>query len=355
MRPLLSVYDTGLIAPADDPAAAADHPAALQGRPPGPILHSRVCGTLNGAQDVVPSADDALNKVPATVGPVPLATAVPAQPQSSPQPVDPVGVLMQGHALPGLPGADLLLKPFLDLLCSLGAGDSSALDLATILSKSSKVIDVEMKVGVDGEKTVDLTWLSKPVSGARTAWRNTNLRGEDTKDYSLDIFNVLEQAAAVVQTGNVRLTAIVRSFAVSMAAAAPTIMRPTTQAALIASATENLGLAVAVVNATHGELAGYMAQLDGVLQRIFSASGSIPRQVTKPVGVDPGEVIRSMVEDGLQSSETTSISTADQPNSDESVAIQPELTAATVLSLDSVRPGSPEKPIRDEFAVTDPD
>ncbi|MQY29016.1 hypothetical protein [Nocardia aurantia] len=203
------------------------------------------------------------------------ASAAAATPAVAPAlPPDPVGALLHGLALPAVPGADALLKPFLDLLSGFGTGVLGAVNPASIIGQGSQVIQAAMQVGAGAFKTVDQVWQGKSARSAQEAGQRAQAQGQDTSQRGLDISQLTEQAAGVIQRGNVQLTAIAQAFAAEATALAPVVFTPPGQATLITTATESLGQAVSIVNATRAELSGYTAQLAGVVQQLTGADAA---------------------------------------------------------------------------------
>uniref|UniRef100_UPI0024545834 hypothetical protein n=1 Tax=Nocardia wallacei TaxID=480035 RepID=UPI0024545834 len=219
------------------------------------------------------------------------AVAAAAAPSAA-LPADPAAALMSGAALPALPGVDLLFKPFQDLLSSFGTGVMGALNPATLLSQSSQVIQSAMQIGQGALKSVDQVWQGQAARNAQTAGQQTQAHGEDAAQRGFDISKLTEEAAGVVQRGNVQLTAVVNSLAAQASALAPVIFTPPAQATLIGIATEHLGQAVTIVNATRGELAGYTGQLSGVVQQVLGTGGGPnPAEVAQSVAQNIGQPI----------------------------------------------------------------
>ncbi|MBF6170300.1 hypothetical protein [Nocardia blacklockiae] len=286
------------------PDGAAIQPAGLAD-PASPLLgaaHSAIDNAgaaLGGGPQSLLGAHDAVNNAAAGVGGAAAAVQQAAAPAvataaapGAALPADPAAALMSGAALPALPGVDLLFKPFQDLLSSFGTGVLGALNPATLLSQSSQVIQSAMQVGQGALKSVDQVWQGQAARNAQSAGQQTQAHGEDTAQRGFDISKLTEEAASVVQRGNVQLTAVVNSLAAQASALAPVILTPPAQATLIGIATEHLGQAVTIVNATRGELAGYTGQLSGVVQQILGAGGGPnPAEVAQAVAQNVGQPI----------------------------------------------------------------
>ncbi|MBB5915771.1 hypothetical protein BJY24_004683 [Nocardia transvalensis] len=279
------------------PAALGDPGSPLLGAAHGAINNAQGAlggdpqGMLAGAHDAVNGAAGGLGGAASAVQQA-AAPAVAAAAPGAPLPADPVAALMNGTALPGLPGVDVLFKPFQDLLSSFGTGVLGALNPATLLSQSSQVIQSAMQVGQGALKSVDQVWQGQAARNAQTAGQQAQTHGDDTAQRGFDISKLTEEAAGVVQRGNVQLTAVVNSLAAQATALAPVIFTPPAQATLIGIATEHLGQAVTIVNSTRGELAGYTGQLSGVVQQIMGTGGGPnPADVAQSVAQNVGQPI----------------------------------------------------------------
>ncbi|MBF6332093.1 hypothetical protein [Nocardia transvalensis] len=281
----------GALGDAASPLMGAAHNALDGAQGALDTTHAAAQGVLDGAQTALSNAGGGAAAAMQQAG-SPAAAAAAAAPTLPPLPADPIGALMNGAALPALPGIDMLFKPFLDLLSGFGTGVMGALNPATILNQSSQVIQSAMQVGMGALKSVDQVWQGQAARSAQAAGQQAQVHGEDTSQRGLDISKLTEEAAAVVQRGNVQLTAVANAFAAEATALAPVILTPPAQATLMASATEHLGQAVAIVNATRGELAGYTGQLTGVVQQILGTGGGPnPAEVAQAVAQNVGQPI----------------------------------------------------------------
>ncbi|BEK89162.1 hypothetical protein [Nocardia seriolae] len=264
--------------------------------------------TLGNAQSVLANAQSALDNVPAALTSAQAALARAAADPASilpPLPADPVGDLMKGLALPAVPGLDALFKPFLDLLKSFGTGALGQFNPTTLLSQGSKLIESAVQVGSGALKTVESLWQGKASQSAQETGKQAENHGQETAQRGFDLSTITNQAAAVVQRGNIQLTAIAQAFAAEATAMAPLILTPVGQTTLIASATRHLGEAVTVVNATHGELSIYTAQVQGLIgQLVGQGGGPNPAEVAQSLAQNVGQPIleqaKGLLESGLQ-------------------------------------------------------
>ncbi|MCU1641582.1 MAG: Glycine-rich protein [Nocardia sp.] len=249
--------------------------------------------TLANAQGVLGNAQAALSSVPAALNAAQAAFSQAAiDPVLPPLSADPVGDLMKGLSVPAVPGLDALFKPFLDLINSFGTGVLGSLNPASLLSQGSKFIESAVQVGSGALKTVEQLWQGQASGTAQSAGQQAQNHGQETSQRGFDMSALTEQAAAVVQRGNIQLTAIAQSFAAQATALAPVALTPPGQTALIAAATEHLGSAITVVNVTHGELSGYTAQLNGIIGQLAGQSGAPnPADVAQSLAQNVGQPI----------------------------------------------------------------
>ncbi|MEV6426999.1 hypothetical protein [Nocardia sp. NPDC051463] len=267
---------------------------------------------LGAAQGVLGQAHGALGGGAGAAASATPAAAVPDMSALPALPADPVAALMSGLTLPALPGVDVLFKPILDLLGSFGTGILGAIDPTKILAESSKVIESAMQVGKGSMATVDQLWQGQAARNAQVAGQKANTEGQDTSQRGFDISDLTTKAAAVVQQGNVQLTGIATSFAAQAAALAPLILTPPAQASLIATATEHLGQAVGVANATRGDLAGKTAELSGLVNQLIAPGGlPQPQEVAQAVMQNIGEPIVAQAQEVAQDTGTKAASALD--------------------------------------------
>ncbi|MEU7138882.1 hypothetical protein ABZ942_05470 [Nocardia sp. NPDC046473] len=325
--------------PSDVSALLGDTHNALQ-HVAAPVHQAldQATGVLNGA----------VGSTPSTVAAA-ISQATAAIPTSLPAlPADPVAALMQGISVPALPGVDMLIKPILDLLSSFGTGVIGALDPTAILSQSSKVIDMAMQVGKGSMTTVEQLWQSQAARNAQATSQQNNVQGQETSKRGIDISDLTQKAAAVVQQGNGQLLTVASSFATQAAAMAPVILTPPAQAALMASATEHLGQAVGIVNATRGDLAGKTGELSGMVQQLVAPGGGpAPQEVAQALAQNVGQPI-------LEQAQSTASDTATQaaglnsptgtPNSTTAASVtSPSSPSTTSHGIPTGVPGSPSR------------
>lgn len=302
------------------------HASAL-GDAAGPLLGSAndaldhaqtTLAAIPGAQNVLDTAHTALNSAPAALNNVASSIQQAAAPISAGLPTtDTINTLLsKGITLPAIPGIEQLFQPFASLLQSFGTGVMGALNPSTLLSQSSQIIQAAMSVGESALKSVDQVWQGKSADSAQSAGQQTQSQGKDTSQRGFDISKLTDEAAAVVQKGNVQLTAVAQSFAAEATALAPVIVTPPAQATLIATATEHLGTAVGIVNATRGELAGYTGQLSGVVNQLLGQSGagqqavqaaeSVAQNIAQPVMEQAQSLLSNSTDSGTSTDDLTS-------------------------------------------------
>ncbi|WP_405493453.1 hypothetical protein [Nocardia sp. NBC_00511] len=295
---------------------------------------SNAQGVLGTAQQALADAHTALNNVPGA-----MAAAQTALSQAAANPAallpalsaDPVGDLMKGLAVPAIPGMDALFKPFLELINSFGTGILGQFNPTTLLSQGSKVIESAVQVGGGALKTVESLWQGKASQSAQDAGQQAGNHGQETSQRGFDLSSITNQAAAVVQRGNVQLTAIAQAFAAEATAMAPLVLTPVGQTTLIASATRHLGEAVTVVNATHGELTGYTAQVQGMIGQLLGQSGGPnPAEVAQSLAQNVGQPILEQAKGLLESATQATPSGTDTARTDPAAGLGPDTTAAGV-------------------------
>lgn len=154
-----------------------------------------------------------------------------------------------------------------------------------------------MQVGKGSLGAVEQVWQSQAATAAQDAGQKANSEGMETSQRGIDISELTQRAAAVVQQGNAQLTTIATSFASQAVALAPVIMTPPAQATLMATATEHLGQAVSVVNATRGDLAGKTAELNGLVSQLVGQNGPAPAEIAQAVMQNVGEPLMSQAEE----------------------------------------------------------
>ena len=297
---------SALLGGAAQPALDAGHGALDQA--------AGVLGGIPGAQDAIGNAHTALNQAPAALGgaagavqqaAAPITSALPANMPALPElPADPVAALMNGTAIPGVPGLDALFQPFRDLLSSFGTGVMGALNPADLLSQSSQLIQTAMQTAMGAMQSVGTSWQGQAADTAQATGQQNQAHGQDASQRGFDISKLTDEAAAVVQRGNVLLTQVAQSFATQASALAPVIMTPPAQATLIATATEHLGEAVTIVNATRGELGGYTGQLSNVVQQLVGANGPQAANTAQQVAESIGQPIMQQAQGLLSGADT---------------------------------------------------
>lgn len=273
------------------------------------------CGVIGGAPDraepspeaTAPIAEQAFGPGPLPDLPVlpdlqlppgqfdPTTFGLPALPP------DPVGALLNGIALPALPGVDALMKPMLDLLGSVGTGVLPALDPTAILTQSSQVIETALETALSALHVVDQAWQGRAAHAAQSAGQRAHAEGQETCEHGVDIAGLTNKAAATVAQGNAELTAVAEDFAAQATALAPIILTPPAQGALIASATEHLGQAVTIVTATRAELAGYTTQLGDVVEQLIGTDPGTAADTAQAVAQQVGQPLLSQAQQLLSS------------------------------------------------------
>ncbi|MFC8043063.1 hypothetical protein [Nocardia sp. NPDC057353] len=262
-------------------------------------------------------------------------------------PADPVGALLNGLALPALPGVDLLMKPILELLGSFGTGVLGAFDPTAILSASSQAIETAMQVAKGSLTTVDQLWQGQAARNAQVAGQQAQNQGTETSTRGVDIAEITQRAAAVVQQGNAQLLGIASSLATQAVALAPVIVTPPAQATLMATATEHLGRAVTVANTTRGDLAGKTAELTAAVNQLIAPGGGpAPQEVAQAVMQNIAEPIMSQAKDEVESATTAAgldTPTSGTPSSTTPASVTPSGSPSGTPGTPGIVPGSPTR------------
>jgi hypothetical protein len=312
---------------AEEASARANELLGVVNEAAAPVLETAE-GVLGQVLNTAPGGGVPSGAGAAAAGATPAAAA-PALP------ADPVGALLGGAALPALPGIDVLFQPIRDLLSSFGTGVIGALDPTAILSQSSQVIEVAMSVGKSSLTAMGQVWESDAAQTAQTAGQEANNSGLQTSQRGIDIAALTQAAAAVVQQGNAQLSTIATSFLGQAVALAPVVMTPPAQTALIASATEHLGQAVIVANATRGDLAGKTAELGGMVQNLLGVDGQKAAEAAQSVAQSVGEPIMQQAQS--MASDTSALESALGSGDDPAATTLAGLNSGSP----STTPGSP--------------
>ncbi|GAA5054074.1 hypothetical protein [Nocardia callitridis] len=288
-----------------DPSGLPSDVSALLGDT-GASIQQAAAPLTEFANGALGSARGALNNALGGASSSGAAPASAAAPDIAAMPADPAAALTQGLAVAGLPGVDVLMKPILDLLNSFGTGVMGALDPTQILNQSSKLIDSAMQVGKGAMSTVEQVWQGKAANSAQTASQQATTEGQETSQRGIDISEITQRAASVVQQGNSQLLSIAASFATQASTVAPVILTPPAQAYLMGLATDHLGHAVSVVNSTRGDLAGKTAELNGAVSQLMGpeaqqAAQSAAENIGQPV-LDQAQGMASEAGSNLSSS-----------------------------------------------------
>ncbi|MFC9362233.1 hypothetical protein ACFTZB_37370, partial [Rhodococcus sp. NPDC057014] len=229
----------------------------IQGSPVGDALATPLPSTpLEAVQNspLGPLLDAPLGELP----------PLPALPSLPPLPPNPVEALLQGHALPALPGVDELFKPLTDLAGSFGTGTFGAFDPTSVLDMSSGLIDQAMSMSLSGLKVLDQIWQSQAAQAAQSQGVQAQASGTELSERGTEIATTTQTAAASVARGNANLMTISESFAATAVAAAPMVLTPPGQAMLLASAAEHLKAAIGVVTQTRTELNEQTLTMNGL-------------------------------------------------------------------------------------------
>ncbi|BAH55132.1 hypothetical protein [Rhodococcus opacus] len=290
----------------------------IQGSPVGDALATPLPSTpLEALQNspLRPLLDAPLGELP----------PLPALPSLPPLPPNPIEVLLQGHALPALPGVDELFKPLTDLAGSFGTGTFGSFDPTSLLDMSSGLIDQAMSMSLSGLKILDQIWQSQAAQAAQAQGVQVQASGTELSERGTEISTTTQTAAASVARGNANLMTISESFAATAVAAAPMVMTPPGQAMLLASAAEHIKAAIGVVTQTRTELNEQTLTMNGLAAPVPvppppapGAAPTSPFAVASTVIEGVGKPMISTVTDGVgdlvsASTQAAAVSSADLP------------------------------------------
>lgn len=294
----------------------------IQGSPVGDALATPLPSTpLEALQNspLGPLLDAPLGELP----------PLPALPSLPPLPPNPVEALLQGHALPALPGVDELFKPLTDLAGSFGTGTFGSFDPTSVLDMSSGLIDQAMSMSLSGLKVLDQIWQSQAAQAAQSQGVQAQASGTELSERGTEIATTTQTAAASVARGNANLMTITESFAATAVAAAPMVMTPPGQAMLLASAAEHIKAAIGVVTQTRTELNEQTLTMNGLAAPVPVPPPPAPGAVAGAAPTSPfafastviegvGKPMISTVTDGVgdlvsASTQAASVSSSDLP------------------------------------------
>lgn len=261
----------------------------IQGSPVGDALATPLPSTpLEALQNspLGPLLDAPLSELP----------PLPALPSLPPLPPNPVEALLQGHALPTLPGVDELFKPLTDLAGSFGTGTFGAFDPTSLLDMSSGMIDRALSMSLSGLKVLDQIWQSQAAQAAQSQGVQAQASGTELSERGTEISATTQTAAASVARGNANLMTISESFAATAVAAAPMVMTPPGQAMLLASAAEHIKAAIGVVTQTRTELNEQTLTMNGLAAPVPVPPPPAPGAVAGGAPTSPFAVASTLIE-----------------------------------------------------------
>ncbi|SUE13795.1 NlpC/P60 family protein [Rhodococcus gordoniae] len=212
-----------------------------------------------------PTVLDALRASP--IGPV-LDAPIPVPPQPVlPEPGLPVldantiVELLESIPVPVLPDLEVIVRPLTELGSMFGTGILDSLDPTAILHQGSRLLETATTLGRSALHALPESWEGATADEATGHGVRAQQSALELADRGDRIGDVTRAATASVERGNVELTGIAQSFVATAVAAAPALVTPPGQAALLASAAQHLQAALAVVARTRGELAVHTAAM----------------------------------------------------------------------------------------------
>lgn len=212
----------------------------------------------------------------------PTAEPVLFDPLLPPPEIDAIVDLVRSIPVPPLPDLEALTKPLTDLASLFGTGIPDGLDPAAILQQGSRLLEAATALGRSALHALPESWSGSAADRAADHGVRARQAALELTDRGDRIGVVTRAATATVERGNVELAGIVQSFVATATAAVPVLATPPGQAALLASAAEHVGAALAVVARTRGELSVHTASMAAL-------TAPIPVPAPAAVGI-PGEV-----------------------------------------------------------------
>jgi len=241
-----------------------------------------------------PTVLDALQASP--VGPVldmPLPPAPTLPTVGLPAAPDPgmIDELLRSIPVPVLPEIDELVRPIAELGDMFGTGICEALDPAAILQQGSRLVDGAASLGRTALDALPDSWQSEAAESSADHVRRAQVAAVELSERGDLIGAVTRAATATVERGNIELTGIAQSFVASAIASAPVALTPPGQAAILASAVEHLGSALAVVARTRGELSGHTVAMNALSSPI-----PVPAPAVTSTPIDPASLAGSVTD-----------------------------------------------------------
>lgn len=195
--------------------------------------------------------------------------------------IDAILDLVQSIPVAPLPDLDALTRPLTELASLFGTGIVDALDPATVLQQGSRMLESATTLGRNALHALPESWSGAAADEAADHGVRARHAALELTDRGDRIGMITRAATATVERGNIELTGIVQSFVATAVAAAPVLVTPPGQAALLASAAEHVTAALAVVARTRGELSVHTASMTALTTPI-----PIPAPALTPTPVE---------------------------------------------------------------------
>jgi cell wall-associated NlpC family hydrolase/uncharacterized protein YukE len=154
-----------------------------------------------------------------------------------------------------------LAAPIINLLESFGTGVLSGDGPADALRQTSATLDGIQQAGRDSINQLTSAWNGRAGDAAMDKALKVQTSAATISDRGNDMADVVTQAAASVQTGQRELDGILQSFVGSVTALGPAVATPPGLTAVVGSAIDHIGQAVAVVNRVRSELDTHTAAM----------------------------------------------------------------------------------------------
>ncbi len=161
----------------------------------------------------------------------------------------------------GVINLDALAQPIIDLLSSFGHGVVPTGGPSDALRRTSTTLDGIHQAGSAGINQVTSAWQGQGGDAAMDKALKVQTSAASISDRGLNMADVVNQAAASVQTGQKELDAILQSFVQSVTVLGPAVTTPPGLATVVSSAIDHLGQALNVVSRTRSELDTHTASM----------------------------------------------------------------------------------------------
>ncbi|MGU3431609.1 C40 family peptidase [Actinomycetes bacterium M1A6_2h] len=161
---------------------------------------------------------------------------------------------------------DLLSAPIRELAQSLGSGTCPAGGSPDALGDASTGLATAARLATTATSALQPVWSGVAAVAAEQAITEAARVAAALQAHGDELNALLARASASVHAGQVELAGILESFLAYAVAAAPTLLTPAGQTALVAVAAEHLARAMAVVGRVKAELAVHTSEATALMK-----------------------------------------------------------------------------------------